>query len=98
MDCFKTFIIIDILALIMLIVFPIRSMPTNDDLMKLPIHQKRWTFNTWRLHGRRQLSNDFYSPTTSLLPSLDNHQYDIFDDAEDDARKTPEHLSQFFQE
>ncbi|CAF0974032.1 unnamed protein product [Rotaria sp. Silwood1] len=72
-------------------------MPTNDDLNKLPMHQKRWTFNTWRLHGRRQLSNDLYLPTTSLLSSLNDQQYEIFDDAEDDARKTHEHLSQFFQ-
>ncbi|CAF1063734.1 unnamed protein product [Rotaria sordida] len=73
-------------------------MPTDDDLNKLPVHLKRWTFNTWRLHGRRQLSNDFYSPTTSLLPFLDDQQYEVPNGEEDDARKAHEHISQFFRE
>jgi len=53
----KTIFIVAVIALIMLFVYPIQSMSINDHSVKLPIRHKRWTFNTWRLHGRRQLSN-----------------------------------------
>ncbi len=53
----KTIVMIAVLALIMLLVCPTQSRPTDDNSDKLSTRQKRWTFNTWRLHGRRQLSN-----------------------------------------
>ena len=46
---------IDITALIILLIFPVQSMSIDDDFAKLPTSHKRWTFNTWRLYGRRQL-------------------------------------------
>lgn len=45
----------------MLLILPIQSMPTDDAFNKLSSHHKRWTFNTWRLHGRRQLPNSLFS-------------------------------------
>ncbi len=57
MNSSKTIFIIAAIALIMLFVFPIQSISINDDSVQFPIRHKRWTFNTWRLHGRRQLSN-----------------------------------------
>jgi hypothetical protein len=59
MNSSKTILYLGVIALIMLFAFPIESMPINNESMKLPIRHKRWTFNTWRLHGRRQLSNGF---------------------------------------
>ncbi|UJR25081.1 hypothetical protein I4U23_006441 [Adineta vaga] len=45
MNSLKTVrMIITVTALIILVVSPIQSMST---------HGKRWTFNTWRLHGSR---------------------------------------------
>jgi hypothetical protein len=52
---------IAVLALIVLFIFPIGSMTIDNDSVKLPTRHKRWTFNTWRLHGRRQLSNGLIS-------------------------------------
>ncbi|CAF3060156.1 unnamed protein product [Rotaria socialis] len=98
MNSFKTLVLVDIIALIMLLVFPIQSMPTNDDFASLPIQHKRWTFNTWRLHGRRQLSDDFYSSKTSLSPFLDDHQYQIFTDEEYEAPKTDANVSELLRE
>lgn len=57
MNSSKIIFVFTIIALIMLFVCPIQSSTTNDQSDKLPIRHKRWTFNTWRLHGRRQLSN-----------------------------------------
>jgi len=57
MNSSKIVFIIAVIALMMLFVFPIQSMSINDGSLKLPTRHKRWTFNTWRLHGRRQLSN-----------------------------------------
>ena len=48
---------IAVIAFMFLLIFPIPSMTMNNDFVKLPTRHKRWTFNTWRLHGRRQLSN-----------------------------------------
>jgi hypothetical protein len=42
-------------AMIMLLIIPIQSVPTR---------QKRWTFNTWRLHGRRYAP---INPITGLI-------------------------------
>ena len=52
-----TLVMIIVLLSIILLVSPMQSMSTNDHSMKSPVRQKRWTFNTWRLHGRRQASN-----------------------------------------
>jgi hypothetical protein len=53
----KTIFIVAVIALIMFFVYPIQSISINDHSVKLPTRHKRWTFNTWRLHGRRQLYN-----------------------------------------
>jgi len=42
----------------MLIIIPIQSIPTRH---------KRWTFNSWRLHGRRYTPNTPLNPTTGLI-------------------------------
>jgi hypothetical protein len=111
MNSSKIVFIIALIALMMLFVFPIQSMSINDGSLKLPTRHKRWTFNTWRLHGRRQLSNgliyifikkkylfflflDLYFPKTSNV----DHQYDMFNNENDVARKIHEPLSKFFQE
>ncbi len=57
MNSSKLILISAVMALILCLVVPIQSMSINADSAHLPIRHKRWTFNTWRLHGRRQLSN-----------------------------------------
>ncbi len=42
----------------MLIIIPIQSIPTRH---------KRWTFNTWRLHGHRYKPHTSLNPTTGLI-------------------------------
>ncbi|CAF0789159.1 unnamed protein product [Adineta steineri] len=94
----KIMAIIVTLALIMLLICPTQSMPTDDNSDKLSTRQKRWTFNTWRLHGRRELSNDIYSPKTSISSSLNTgRQYRIYNDDDEIAQKIHEHLLQLFQ-
>ena len=44
MNSSRIIVLITIAAMIMLLLIPVESIPTR---------QKRWTFNTWRLHGRR---------------------------------------------
>lgn len=61
MNSLKMLVVVNIIVLIMLLILPIQSMPTDDAFNKLSSHHKRWTFNTWRLHGRRQLPNSLFS-------------------------------------
>ena len=69
--------------LIIVLVNPIQSMTHDEHSDKLSARQKRWTFNTWRLHGRRQLSK---------IPLNENPQYEMFIDDEPIA----EHPFEFF--
>ncbi len=50
-------------AMIMLLIIPIQSIPTR---------QKRWTFNTWRLHGRRYIP---INPATGLIDFEYRYKY-----------------------
>ena len=51
----QTFVTIIVLLSIILLVSPMQSMSINDHSVQSAVNrQKRWTFNTWRLHGRRQ--------------------------------------------
>jgi hypothetical protein len=75
MNSSKIIPMIAVIAFMMLLIFPIPSMTMNNDFVKLPTRHKRWTFNTWRLHGRRQLSNGlifFYSKTKTNIFILFN--------------------------
>lgn len=109
MNSSKTIFLFAIIALIMLFVYPIQSIPTNDQSENLPIRHKRWTFNTWRLHGRRQLSNGLiliisFSKKNSLLfcfldfyfPKTSNGNYE--NGINDITNKIDERLSEMFQE
>ncbi|CAF1316165.1 unnamed protein product [Adineta steineri] len=52
--------VISVTALIILFVSPLQSMP---------IHDKRWTFNTWQLHGPRYTPHTSTNPTTEAYSS-----------------------------
>ena len=77
-----------ITTLIILLVLPIQSMTIHDQSNQLSRREKRWTFNTWRLHGRRQLSK---------IPFHDHPQYQVLINDDPLARPINEHLSEFFQ-
>jgi hypothetical protein len=110
MNSSKTIFLFAIVALIMLFVFPIQSIAINENSEKLPMRHKRWTFNTWRLHGRRQLANglivylrfrnvclfllDLYS--SKSLPSDEDHPYEMFSNENDMARTIHTRLTEFF--
>jgi hypothetical protein len=108
MNSSKTIFIIAAIALIMLFVFPIQSISINDDSVQFPTRHKRWTFNTWRLHGRRQLSNgliliflkkkikNIFFLLDFYSPKTSNGEYHshIFNNDDDLARKIHERLSQ----
>jgi len=95
----KTVVVIIIIA-IMLFVLPVQSMLIRDSA-----RDKRWTFNSWRLHGRREASdlsplhmNDMYAPMAP--PSEADLRYqlvNIVDGDDDDAFKTLEHLLRLLQ-
>ncbi len=94
MNSSKILFIIGVITLMMLFVLPVQSMSINDGSVKLPTRHKRWTFNTWRLHGRRQLSNGLYFPKTSN----DDHHYEMFNNENDTLRKIHERLLQLLRE
>lgn len=71
-------------TLIIVLVLPIQSMTIDDQLSP---REKRWTFNTWRLHGRRQLSK---------IPFHDHPRYQVLIHDDPLARPIHEHLSEFF--
>jgi hypothetical protein len=104
----KTIFLFAVVALIMLFVFPIQSI--NEHSEKLPTRFKRWTFNTWRLHGRRQLANglicfyltEFYVffvfkldfDSSKTFPVDQNHPYEMLNNENDLAY---EHLLELLQ-
>ena len=49
------------LASFLLLLVPVRSMSIHDHSIDAPARHKRWTFNTWRLHGRRQMPEIYSS-------------------------------------
>ena len=99
MNSLKNIFLFTTVALILLFVFPIQSVDEHSE--KAPTRHKRWTFNTWRLHGRRQLANglivffslrildffflDFYS--SKPFPTDEDHAYEIFHNDNDLARE-----------
>lgn len=46
-----------VFVLAMLFAYPVQSNAVGEQSDSAAIRDKRWTFNTWRLHGRRQLFN-----------------------------------------
>ncbi|UJR23781.1 hypothetical protein I4U23_026758 [Adineta vaga] len=88
----KVIFLIAFLAIIMLFVCPSQSMPTDNTNSDLSTRQKRWTFNTWRLHGRRQLPNDYSTPQNQVYP------YQIYSDEDELVRQIHERLLQAFPE
>ena len=69
---------------------------------KAPARHKRWTFNTWRLHGRRQLSAmpsaDPYAMGASSSLLLADQPYPSFASNEgDDAETIGERLVRVLQ-
>lgn len=75
-------------TLIISLVLPCQSMIIQDHSNRLARREKRWTFNTWRLHGRRQLSK---------IPFHNHPQYQLVINDEPLARPIHEHLSEYFQ-
>ncbi|CAF1403686.1 unnamed protein product [Adineta ricciae] len=68
-------------------------MPTGkSNAADLSTRHKRWTFNTWRLHGRRQLSNGGIFEQNAAYP------YQVYNDEDDLVRQIHERLSQAFPE
>ncbi|CAF2495594.1 unnamed protein product [Rotaria sp. Silwood2] len=68
-------------------------------------HHKRWTFNSWRLHGRRYTSqapllNPTIEPFSFTISPDVNHQdqlLDVDNDDDDDTYKRLLHQLQLFQ-
>lgn len=58
MNSLTTITMIAVITLIIGFTVPIKS---------LPLHEKRWTFNTWRLHGHRHAPHASINPTTGLI-------------------------------
>ena len=77
MNLFKSMTALILIGSILLIVCA-----QGSALGKAPTRHKRWTFNTWRLHGRRQLpampSKDPYAIGTSSSLLLPEQPYPSF--------------------
>jgi hypothetical protein len=77
MNPLKTATMITITMLIMILIFLTHSMPT-DELIKPLTRHKRWTFNTWRLHGPQHTSHAPIPLTTGMILYAINIRIYIF--------------------
>jgi hypothetical protein len=84
--------VISLTSLIFFVIISARSM-SLDESLESSAHVKRWTFNTWRLHGRR------HTPATPLNLSNDKAQQllNTASSDENDPFKLLERLLRFFQ-
>lgn len=57
----KMITIITVTTLIIFLIIPVQSIPT---------HHKRWTFNSWRLHGRPHPAQTPTNPPTGSILSI----------------------------